>query len=56
MRRTRLGAFGCGAGALRARLALPRAGCGDSVGILKIAAGACVIFVPRLLRFRRQEG
>jgi len=26
------------------------------VGILKIAAGACVIFVPRLLRFRRQEG
>jgi hypothetical protein len=26
------------------------------VRILKIAAGACVIFLPRLLRFRRQEG
>jgi hypothetical protein len=36
--------------------ALSGASCGDSVGILTIAAGACVIFVPRFLRFRRQEG
>ena len=56
MRWTWPGAFGCRTAALRARLALPRAGCGDSVGILKIATGACVIFVPRFLRFCRQEG
>ena len=36
---------------LRARLARPRAGCGDSVGILKIAAGACVIFTSSLPAF-----
>ncbi|MGH3299307.1 MAG: hypothetical protein ACRDP7_46705 [Trebonia sp.] len=35
--------------------AVPGAGCGDFVGILTTAAGACVIFVPRFLRFRRQE-
>jgi hypothetical protein len=50
---TRLAAFGTAAAALRARLALLRAGCGDFVGILKIEAGACVIFTPRFLRFRR---
>jgi hypothetical protein len=42
---------GCAAAALRARLALRRAGCGDSVGILKIAAGACAIFTSSLSAF-----
>jgi hypothetical protein len=47
--RPRLAAPGCAAGALRARPGLPRDGCGDCVGILKTAAAACVIFLPRFL-------
>jgi hypothetical protein len=53
---TRVAAFGCTAASLRARLARPRAGCGDSVGILKIEAGVCVIFTPSLPAFPQAGG
>jgi len=35
------------------RAALPRAGCGDSVGILGTVGGACVMRLSRFLRCRR---
>ena len=38
------------------RPGLPRAGCGDSVGILKIAGGACVMPVPSLPAFPQAGG
>jgi hypothetical protein len=38
------------------RCRVPGAGCGDSVGILKIAAGACVIFTSSLPAFPQAGG
>jgi hypothetical protein len=51
-----LAAFGFDAAALRARLAELRRGCGDPVGILKIAAGADVIFTSSLPAFPQAGG
>jgi hypothetical protein len=53
---TRLAAFGCATASLRAWLARPGAGCGDSVGILKIEAGDCVIFTSSLPAFPQVGG
>ena len=41
---------------LRARLTAPWDGCGDCVGILKIEAGACVIFTSSLPAFPQVGG
>src|SRR5271165_5391895 len=53
--RTRPGA-GRVAFAFRAGRAALRASCGDFVGILKIAAGACVIFTASLPAFPQAGG
>src|SRR6266581_6189760 len=52
---TRPVAFGF-AMTLRARMYALRASCGDSVGILKTAAGACVIFTSSLPAFPQAGG